>query len=67
MEISELRNLTVDELAARVSQLESEYFTAKEEVRLGTEANTSKLKELRRDVARVKTIAREKQSLDLLK
>jgi ribosomal protein L29 len=55
MNTQELQNLNAEELEARVVELRTEYFELKEAVRLGKESNTSRLKSLRREIARTRT------------
>jgi large subunit ribosomal protein L29 len=60
MKASELRDLTLDELRAKQEQLRREHFTAKVKHATGQLENTAKLRLLRRDIARVETVLREK-------
>jgi large subunit ribosomal protein L29 len=57
---SELRELSADELAAKGKELRAELFSAKVRKATGQLENTARLRTLRRDVARVETILREK-------
>ena len=59
MKAHDFRNLSRDELIARIDALQHEYFSAKETVRSGKEKNHATLKQLRRDVARAKTVLRQ--------
>jgi len=56
----ELRELTVAELVGREEDLRSSIFKARFQNVLGNEKEASKIGSLRRDIARVKTILREK-------
>ena len=60
MKASALRNMTLDELAAELMRLRREQFNLR--MQRGSEhlPQTHLLKQARRDVARVKTILREK-------
>jgi large subunit ribosomal protein L29 len=57
---SELRELTVEELEAKMAELRRERFGAKVRHATGQLENTAKLRLLRRDIARVETLLREK-------
>jgi len=61
MKPAELRELTLEELAAKSVDLRSEFFNAKVRLATGQLENTAKLKLFRRDIARVETILREKR------
>jgi large subunit ribosomal protein L29 len=61
MKASELRELSPEELAAKADELRSEVFNAKVRLATGQLGNTAKLRALRRDVARVETVMREKR------
>ena len=56
-----MRSLASDELAGRVSGWEEEYFRARCEKAVGQLTNTNLVKQLRRDIARGKTILNEKK------
>jgi large subunit ribosomal protein L29 len=60
MKAADLRELTVDELQAKIKELEEEVFNLKFQVASQQLENTARLKESRRDIARLKTIMREK-------
>ena len=57
---SELRELTVEELHAKAQELRSEHFGAKVRHATGQLENSARLRLLRRDIARVETVLREK-------
>jgi len=61
MKASELRDLSVEELNEKSKELRSEVFNAKVKLATGQLENTAKLRTLRRDVARVETVLREKR------
>ena len=61
MKAEELRNLTLEELAAKSLELRGEFFNAKVRKATGQLENTAKLKLLRRDIARVKTLMSERR------
>jgi large subunit ribosomal protein L29 len=57
----ELRKLSVDELTTKSSDLRSELFNAQVKRSTGQLENAAKLLLLRRDIARVETVLREKR------
>jgi large subunit ribosomal protein L29 len=59
--IKELRELSADELIARATELKQSLFELKTKHATGVLDSTAALMEMRRDVARCLTIAREKQ------
>ena len=61
MKASELRELSPEELHAKSKELRQESFGARVRHATGQLENTAKLGQLRKDVARVETILREKQ------
>ena len=58
---SELRELSMEELTAKSRDLRGERFNAQVKRATGQLENTAKLQLLRRDIARVETILREKR------
>lgn len=61
MKAAELRSLAIGELEQKSRELRDEYFNVKVKHTTGQLENTAKLKELRRDVARVVTLLQEKR------
>ncbi|MFQ5471340.1 MAG: 50S ribosomal protein L29 [Dehalococcoidia bacterium] len=61
MKPSELRDLSLEEFIAKSAELRSEFFSARVKKATGQLENTAKLKMLRRDIARVETLIREKR------
>jgi len=61
MKATEIRELTVDDLRARVKDLEDQTFRLRIQKSMGQLAAPAKVRELRRDLARTKTILREKE------
>jgi large subunit ribosomal protein L29 len=61
MKPSELRGLSEDELKAKEEELVRELFNLRFRHASGQLDNTARLKQVRRDLARVKTILRERQ------
>lgn len=61
MKISELRNLTLDELQRRLDESKEEQFNLRFQQASGQLEDTNRLRTLRRNVARIHTIIRERQ------
>lgn len=61
MKASELKNATAQELDTKSSELTKELFNVKFQLHTGRLENTAKLSQIRKDIARVKTILREKR------
>ena len=61
METGELRKLAVEELQQKSRETRAELFSAKVRQATGQLEDTAKLKALRRDVARLETLLREKR------
>ena len=56
----DLRGQTPDQLRDRLVQLKKESFNLRFQAATGQLENTSRVKEVRRDIARVRTIQRQK-------
>ena len=61
MKVSELQNLTADELQKKGKELDQELFNLKFQLHTGRLENTARLSAIRKDIARVKTILQEKR------
>ena len=61
MKGEELRKLAVEELAQKSRETRDEYFSAKVKHATGQLEGTARLKDLRRDIARIETVLREKR------
>jgi len=61
MKATELRELTDDELLNKESELKDQLFKLKFQHTLGQLENAMKLKAIRKDLARIKTILNEKK------
>jgi large subunit ribosomal protein L29 len=59
--VAEFRDLAVDELAARAKDLDDQLFRLRLQKSMGQIEAANKVRALRRDLARVKTVLREKQ------
>jgi len=62
MKATEIRELTVDDLRARVKDLEDQTFRLRIQKSMGQLEAPAKVREMRRDLARIKTILREKET-----
>ena len=58
---SEIRDLSDDELERRLAETREELFNLRFQHATGQLDNYRRLRELRRDVARIKTVARERE------
>ena len=61
MKAREIRELTIDELAVKSRELRGDLFNAQVKRSTGQLEITAKLEQLRRDIARVETVLREKR------
>jgi large subunit ribosomal protein L29 len=62
MKVAEIRDLGVDELQQRVREYDDQVFRLRIQKSMGQVEAAYKLKALRKDLARVKTVLREKES-----
>jgi large subunit ribosomal protein L29 len=60
METEKIRNLNDDELVRQEKQSAEQLFRLRFQMKLGQNEGVKKLRELRKDVARIKTVARER-------
>ena len=61
MKAMEIRELTVDDLRVRVHDLDDQLFRLRIQKAMGQLEAPTKVREVRRDLARIKTILREKE------
>ena len=61
MKIGEIRELAVEDLQARAKDLDDQLFRLRIQKSMGQLEAPAKLRTLRRDLARVKTILRERR------
>jgi large subunit ribosomal protein L29 len=61
MKTSDLRAKTLDQLDDELLRLKKEQFNLRFQAATGQLENTSRVREVRRDIARIKTISRQKQ------
>jgi len=62
MKVAEVRDLAVDDLRQREKELDDQLFRLRIQKSMGQVEAAQKLKVLRRDLARLKTVLREKES-----
>ena len=61
MNIDKIRNLGPDELLHQQREAADQLFRLKFQLKMGQTAGLKKMRELRKDLARIKTIARERE------
>jgi len=61
MKVSDLTGMTLDQLDDQLAKLKKEQFNLRFQRASGQLQNTSRVREVRRDIARVMTIARAKR------
>ena len=61
MKINEVRDLTPDQLRDELIKLKREQFNLRFQKATGQLANTARVREVRRTIAKLKTIERQKQ------
>ena len=61
MKIKDLRELSTKELEGKIMETKKELFSLRMKQSTGTLDKPSRIKELRKDVARMKTILRERE------
>ena len=64
MKASEIRELTAEALAAKLGDLKKDLFNLRLQLATNQLDNTNKITEVKRDIARVNTVIREKQLAD---
>ena len=62
MKASEIRDMSLDEMRQKASDIEQELFNLRFQHGTGQLENTSKLKQTKREMARLKTIIRQTES-----
>ena len=61
MKANELRKLSTEELVAKEKELKEELFNLSFQMATGQLENPMKIKEIRKDIAKAKTILRERE------
>jgi large subunit ribosomal protein L29 len=59
MKASEIRDMNIDEMEQKLSDLKDELFNLSFQHEIGQLENPQRMKETKRDIARIKTIIRE--------
>jgi large subunit ribosomal protein L29 len=62
MKAGEFRHLTADQLDEQLAKLKKEQFNLRFQRASGQLENTSRVREVRRDIARIKTVQTEKRN-----
>jgi large subunit ribosomal protein L29 len=62
LKAEDLRHMTVDQLDDEALKLKRERFNLRFQRATGQLENTSRVREVRRDIARIRTIARQKRA-----
>jgi large subunit ribosomal protein L29 len=60
MEMNEIKNLEKSELLDKVNKLKQELFHFRSQLALGRMENPMRIRETRKDIARVQTVLRQK-------
>ena len=61
MKAKELRDLSVDELSKKATELNLELFNLRFQLHTGHLENSARIPQVRREIARVKTVLRQKR------
>jgi len=61
MKAKELRNLTTAEIEQNIKELKEELFNLRFQLATGQLENTARIREVRKTIARMKTIIRERE------
>ncbi len=64
MDVSDMHTKTVDELADELGRLKKEQFNLRFQTATGQLEKTARIRQVRRDIARIKTIAAQKRAVD---
>jgi large subunit ribosomal protein L29 len=62
MKVADIKTMTVDQIDDEVVKLKKEQFNLRFQRATGQLENTARVREVRRDIARLKTIARQKRT-----
>jgi large subunit ribosomal protein L29 len=62
MKVADVRAMTVDQIDDEVLKLKKDQFNLRFQRATGQLENTSRVREVRRDIARLKTVAKNKRS-----
>jgi large subunit ribosomal protein L29 len=67
MKAAEIRELSVNELQQKVQELDDQLFRLRIQKSMGQLESASKLRPMRRDLARIKTVLRQRSTSELEK
>ena len=62
MKVEEARDMSLDQLGDELVKLKKEQFNLRFQKATGQLENTARIRQVRRDIARVQTVARQKQA-----
>ena len=62
MKIADVRDLSPDQLDDKLVELKREQFNLRFQVASGQLENSARMRQVRRDIARVKTVAKQKRA-----
>jgi large subunit ribosomal protein L29 len=62
MKVSQVNDMTIDQLNDELVKLKKEQFNLRFQAASGQLENTARVRQVRRDIARVQTIARQKSA-----
>jgi large subunit ribosomal protein L29 len=62
MKAAEFRDMTIDQLDDQLEKMKKEQFNMRFQRASGQLENTARMREVRRDIARLKTVARAKRT-----
>ena len=62
MKAEEVRTMTVDQLGDELAKLKKEQFNLRFQRATGQLENTGRVRQVRRDIARINTVARQKRA-----
>lgn len=58
---NEIRNLSTSEILTKIDELKTELFNLRFQLATGQLENTARIKQVKKDIARMKTILRERE------
>jgi len=58
---NEIRNLSTSEILTKIDELKTELFNLRFQLATGQLENTARIKQVKKDIARMKTIIRERE------
>ena len=61
MKLNDIKNLTTEELIAKEQELKAELFNLRFSLATGNLPNNSQIKNVKKEIARIKTILRERE------